>query len=296
MLENSQDRLWRRGALAPTLTLYALLAVLPVLNLFYFSFQDIEWVAGGEVREFVGLKNYALLPQDSFYGVGIKNTLFFAVVSVFFQMLFGFLLALLIVRARIDNQIYKTIFILPILIPGIVVGAIWKLMYDVDFGVINQLLDLIGIGPQPWTTRADFAMFSIIAVDVWHWTPFVFLLLFAGLRGLPEDVFEAAKVDGTPWYRELWFITLPLMMPTITVTLVFRIILAFKVFDEIYLLTSGGPGTATEVISFSIFRTFFTQDDVGYGSAMSFTTMFIISVLIVVALTFQARVKQGGAK
>lgn len=273
-----------------------MLAVLPVLNLLYFSFFDIQWIAGAEQRDFVGFENYARLPGDSFFGVGIVNTVYFAIVSVAVQMVVGFTLAYLIVRTGINSSAYKTIFILPILIPGIVVGAIWKLMFDVDFGVFNQVIGYFGYGALPWTTREGFAMFSIILVDVWHWTPFVFLLMFAGLQGLPEDVFEASVVDGTPWWRELWYITLPLMMPTLIVTLLFRIILAFKVFDEVYLLTSGGPGTSTEVISFSIFRTFFTQDDVGYGSAMSFTTMFVITLLIVVALGVQSRAARGGAR
>ncbi|WP_372803296.1 carbohydrate ABC transporter permease [Paracoccus seriniphilus] len=291
MIENLSDRRWRRLGITPLLLLYGLIAILPVLNLFWSSFFSIDWVAGAEQREFVGLGNYAKIPSDSFYGVGAANTVFFAVSTVVIQMVLGFALALVVSRSKIRSNAYRTIFILPILIPGIVVGAIWRLMFDVDFGVINQVIGLVGIEPLAWTARAGLAMLSIIVVDIWHWTPFVFLLLFAGLQGLPEDVFEAARVDGTPFWRELWCITLPLMLPTLVVTLLFRIILAFKVFDEIYLLTSGGPGTATEVISFSIFRTFFIADDVGYGSAISFTTMFVIALLIVIALGVQARAR-----
>ena len=109
----------------------------------------------------------------------------------------------------------------------------------------------------------------MIAVDVWHWTPFVFLLLLAGLESLPQDVYEAASVDGASFLQELRYITLPLMLPLIVVTLTFRLLVAFKVFDEIYLLTGGGPGTATEVVSYTIYRRFFTEGQTGYGAAMS---------------------------
>lgn len=287
MIESKADRGWRRAALMPTLLLYCGLAVLPVINLFWSSFFKIDWVDGAEQRDFVGLQNYAQLPTDSFYGVGVLNTVAFAVVTVLIQMILGFALALIVSRSGIKSKVYQTIFILPILIPGIVVGAIWRLMFDADFGVLNQMLSVFSLGPYAWTASPWLARFSVVVVDVWHWTPFVFLLLFAGLQGLPEDIFEAARVDGTPFWRELRHIILPLMLPTLVVTLMFRVILAFKVFDEIYLLTSGGPGTATEVISFSIFRSYFILNDIGLGSAMSFVTMLVIALLIVLALSVQ---------
>ncbi|MEP7329690.1 MAG: sugar ABC transporter permease, partial [Betaproteobacteria bacterium] len=129
------------------------------------------------------------------------------------------------------------------------------------------------------------ALLAIIAVDVWHWTPFVFLLLLAGLESLPQDVYEAACVDGATFWQELRYITLPLMLPTIAVTLVFRMIMGVKVFDEIYLLTGGGPGTATEVVSYTIFRRFFTEGQTGYGAAMS--------VVVLVALVLAFMVARG---
>ena len=142
-----------------------------------------------------------------------------------------------------------------------------------------------------WLSRAlrTSALASVIVVDIWHWTPFCFLLFLAGLESLPEDVLEAAKVDGARFRDELRWIILPLMLPTILVTFAFRLVLAFKVFDEVYLLTSGGPGTATEVISFTLYQRFFTEDRIGYGSAMSVAVIFIISILLVVALSTRGR-------
>ena len=133
----------------------------------------------------------------------------------------------------------------------------------------------------------------MIVVDVWHWTPFCFLLLLAGFESLPQDVYEAARVDGVGPLAELRYLTLPLMLPTIVVTFVFRLVLAFKVFDEVYLLTGGGPGTATEVLSFTIYRRFFTQDRAGYGAAMSLMAMLFVALLAILAMG-AARRRQAG--
>ena len=130
----------------------------------------------------------------------------------------------------------------------------------------------------------------MIVVDIWHWTPFCFLLFLAGLESLPQDVYEAAQIDGaTRAGRSSSTSRLPMMCPTILVTFAFRLVLAFKVFDEVYLLTSGGPGTATEVVSFTLYQRFFTEDRVGYGSAMSVVVIFLVSLLLVLALSARKR-------
>jgi multiple sugar transport system permease protein len=185
-----------------------------------------------------------------------------------------------VTRGRV---LYRSVFLLPILVPGIVIGAIWKLMYNFDFGVLNQITGVLGLPAVDWLGNGATALAAVIAVDVWHWTPFVFLLMLAGLESLPRDVFEAAHVDGATLVDELRYVTLPLMLPTITVTLVFRVLVGVKVFDEIYLLTGGGPGTATEVVSYTIFRRFFTEGQTGYGSAMSVVVLFALALLFIVA-------------
>jgi multiple sugar transport system permease protein len=186
--------------------------------------------------------------------------------------------------------LYRTIFMLPILVPGIVVGAIWKLMYNYDFGLINQAVGLIGGMPVDWLGSPQTALLSVIVVDIWHWTPFCFLLCLAGLESLPQDVYEAAKIDGASFWQELRYVTLPLMWPTLAVTLAFRLMVAFKVFDEVYLLTGGGPGTATEVVSYTIYHRFFLEDRAGYGAAMSVTVIFLVCALLAIALSSRQRV------
>lgn len=280
-----EDRLWRWTSFGPALLLTLAIGTLPLLNLFVTSFFSVSWSGGTSTWTPVGLANYAQLPADPLLQASITNTIIFAVSAVAGQMVLGFLLALLVSRIPRGRVLFRAIFILPILIPGIVIGAIWQLLLNLDFGLANQLLALIGFAPHDWLGDPATALLSVIIVDIWHWTPFCFLLLLAGIESLPEDVFEAARVDGASALQELWNITLPLMLPTIVVTLAFRLVLAFKVFDEVYLLTGGGPGTATEVISFTIYQRFFSEDRVGYGSAMSVVVIFVISILLVLALS-----------
>jgi multiple sugar transport system permease protein len=284
-----EDRVWRWLTFTPALVLLLAFSVLPILNLVAVSFLNVQWSGGRAAVTSAGLAHYRALAGDELFRAGVKNTLVFAVFAVAGQMLLGFALALLTSRATRGRIVYRTIFILPILIPGIVIGAIWKLMFQPDFGLINQIFGLVGLGPFEWLKSTSTALMSVVIVDIWHWTPFCFLLFLAGLESLPQDVYEAAEIDGATFWQELAYVTLPLMLPTILVTLAFRIVVAFKVFDEVYLLTSGGPGTATEVVSFTIYQRFFTEDRVGYGSAMSVAVIFLVSLILVLALSAHKR-------
>ena len=286
-------RRWRYYTLAPAAAVYLLITVLPIANLLAMSFHDIRWERGVAQWLYTGTQHFAALPRDPLIRAGLANTLVFALAAVAAEMLLGFFLALFASRVVTGKVAYRTIFLLPILIPGIVIGAIWKLMYNPDFGVINQLFGLIGLPVRDWLGERRLALLSVIVVDVWHWTPFVFLLLLAGLESLPQDVYEAAKIDGASAWQELRYVTLPMMLPTIAVTVVFRLIVSFKVFDEVYLLTGGGPGTATEVVSFTIYRRFFTEDRMGYGSAISVVVLFLLTLVIVLALAGLRRQRDG---
>lgn len=283
------ETLWRYLTLSPALILFFLLTLVPLASLLALSFHNVEWADRQAIWTFVGGDNYLALFSDTLFRAGISNTIIFAVVAVAIQMVIGFWMALLTVSITRGRVVYRTVFLLPILVPGIVIGAIWKLMYSFDFGVINQIFGLVGIPPQDWLGNANLALASVIVVDIWHWTPFCYLLMLAALESLPEDVFEAAKMDGATGWRLLRYVTVPLMLPAIVVTFVFRLILAFKVFDQIYLLTGGGPGTATEVISFTIYRRFFTEDRPGYGAALSIATFMAIAALIFIALRISRR-------
>jgi multiple sugar transport system permease protein len=291
--DGPDDRIWRWLTLSPALLMMLLLSVLPLANLFLTSFYNVTWVGGRPIWTAVGFNNYAALPGDELLRAGLSNTLIFAVFAVGGQMLFGFILALLCGRVTRGRVLYRAVFILPILIPGIVVGAIWKLLLNFDFGLVNQFTGLMGFDPMNWLGAKHTALASVIAVDIWHWTPFCFLLFLAGLESLPQDVYEAARIDGATIWQELVYVTIPMMWPTIIVTFAFRLILAFKVFDEVYLLTGGGPGTSTEVISFTLYQRFFREDKTGYGAAMSTSIIFLVCILLIFALSAR---KRAGAR
>lgn len=282
------------GSILPAVGFFLALAVLPVANLFFLSFMEISWIGGVVEREFVGVENYIALADDPLLKAGIVNTLILVVVATSCQVALGLALALACSSLGPSSRTYRTLFILPILIPGIIIGAIWRLMYNFQFGIINQALDAVGISGIDWLGSPSLALASVIVVDIWHWTPFSFLLLLAAVEGLPKDVSEAAKVDGATAWQEFRRVSLPLLWPAIFTTFVFRAVIAFKVFDEIFLLTSGGPGTATEVISFTIYQRFFLQDNPGYGSAISVTVIFSVALVIAIALQFRGRQDAAG--
>lgn len=288
-----RNKRWLVLSLAPVGAFFLLLSGFPVLNLLGLSVFDVEWREGAASFSYVGLENYRrLFFQETIYWAGVRNTLVFAVGVVTCQMVLGFSMALAVNRAGSAGRTILTgIFLLPIVIPPIVIGTMWRLVMGREFGLANSLLRALGLKEVDWLGNPDIALATVMFVDVWHWTPFVFLLMLAGLESLDEEVLDAARMDVTGFWQEVRHIILPLMMPTIVITVLFRIILSFKVFDEVYLLTSGGPGTATEVINFSIYRTFFRQDQVGYGSAMSVVTLFAITLMIILARGLLARRK-----
>jgi multiple sugar transport system permease protein len=170
--------------------------------------------------------------------------------------------------------------ILPILLPAVAIGSMWKLMYNFDFGLFNQIAVAAGFHPVNWLGDTRLALLAVVVVDIWHWTPFVFLILFAAIEALPQDVLEAARVDGASAWQTIRRVILPLLGPALAVAALFRAIAAFKAFDQVYLLTSGGPGTATELVSLHLNRVFFEQNQLGYGAMLSLTIIAVITATI----------------
>ncbi|MDG2196859.1 MAG: sugar ABC transporter permease [SAR324 cluster bacterium] len=272
------DRYWNVLSLAPLCLLLFFLTIIPLLSLIYTSFFKVTW-SGGYLYEGVGFQNFFDLVENKFYIPGVKNTIQFALITVIIQILIAYVISIVLNKIKY-RIIYLSIFMLPILLPPIVIGSIWRLMYGFDFGLFNYLLSYLGIMPIDWLGDPKIAFISIIILDIWHWTPFSVILLITAIEGIPKDILEAGLVDGANFLKEAYYLITPLIMPTIIVASLFRFIMSFKVFDEIYLLTQGGPGTATEVVSFSIYETYFESDNIGLGSAMSVTTLILIILIM----------------
>jgi multiple sugar transport system permease protein len=272
------DRYWNILSLAPLALLLLFLTIIPLFNLIYTSFFKVTWNQG-YIYEWVGLINFLGLTDNKFYIPGIKNTIKFALITVVIQTTIAYLIAIILNKIKY-RIIYLSIFMLPILLPPIVIGSIWRLMYGFDFGLFNYLLSYFGVMPIDWLGDPEIAFISIVILDIWHWTPFSVILLITAIEGIPKDIFEAGLMDGTNFIKEAYYLITPLIMPTIIIASLFRFIMSFKVFDEIYLLTQGGPGTATEVVSFSIYETYFESDNIGLGSAMSVITLILIVIMM----------------
>jgi multiple sugar transport system permease protein len=276
------DRTFQYWAILPTLLILLLLTLYPMVQLIRMSFSTVSFAEGRAIWEFSGLANWSTFLEDHIFSTALRNTIVFVMVTVAAEMVLGFALAILVSQIRRQAGLYRTILMIPILVPPVAIGTIWRLMYNFDFGIFNRFLIWIGLPPQTWIADPVLAMPSVMVVDIWHWVAFVFLLMLAGVESLPRETMEAARVDGASDWQLLRYVIFPLMRPTILVTLMFRTIFAFKVFDEVYLLTSGGPGTATEVVSLYINRVFFGQFRMGYGAFLSVLTILFISVLIII--------------
>ena len=276
------DRTFQYWTVAPFVITLILLVAYPTFQLIRMSVSEVDIVKGQAVWEYVGLKHLETALQDPVVPTALKNTLVFVVAVVILETTLAVMIALLVSRSKHLVGLYRTVLLIPLLVPPIAIGTMWRLMYDYNYGFINQVLKLFGVVALPtWTADPQLAMPSIILVDLWHWTSFMFLIILAGLESLPQELNEAARVDGASESQVLRYITFPLLRPTLITAVMLRTIFAFKVFDEIYLLTGGGPGTATEVISLYIYDVFSGQFRLGYASFLALGLAAIISVFVI---------------
>jgi multiple sugar transport system permease protein len=272
---------FRHWSLLPAVLAFVVLTGYPIVNLLRMSVSTIEFRGGQELWSFTPGRNWSALVSDPGLAPTVVNTLIFVAAAVIAEMVLGLALALVVGSMTRGKGLMRTLMIVPILVPPVAIGSMFKLMYNHDFGLFNQILAVVGLGPVSWLGSPSLALWSVVLVDVWHWVPFVFLILFAAVEGLPREVLEAGRVDGATRWQLLWRVTLPLLMPAITVAFLFRAILAFKAFDEVFLLTGGGPGTSSELLSLHLYKVFFEQNQLGYGAMLSIFT--IVGVLLLLS-------------
>jgi multiple sugar transport system permease protein len=227
------------------------------------------------------LANFTRLFSDGFFRTALAHTLIFTVVALFFEFTLGLALALLLNGQIRGRSIFRAGLLVPMMLPTVVVGVVWRLMLNPNFGAINGTLKRFGINTDSltWTASPRLALLSVIAVDVWQWTPFVFLVLLAGLQAIPQEPYEAARIDGSSRWQTFLHITLPLLKPAILIALLLRTMDLLRVFDQIFILTEGGPGFATETIALYIYRAAFRFFDFGYAAAMSFVLLLVTNII-----------------
>jgi len=235
-----------------------------------------------------GVSNFTRLISDAFFLTAMAHTFIYAVVALVFEFLIGLSLALLLNSQIRGRTLFRAALLVPMMLPTVVVGVVWRLMLNPNFGAINGTLKEVGVNTEPliWTASPKLALLSVIAVDVWQWTPFVFLVLLAGLQAIPQEPYEAALIDGSSRWQTFRYVTLPLLKPAILIALLLRTMDLLRVFDQIFILTEGGPGFATETISLYIYRTAFRFFDFGYAAAMSFVLLALTNVISSIYIRF----------
>jgi len=253
--------------IAPSLLVLLSLSIYPLIYSITISLQA---QSAGESRW--STENFARLFSDNFFLTALAHTFVYAIAALALELLIGLGLALLMNKQLRARGLFRATLLIPMMLPTVVVGVVWRLMLNPNFGAINGTLKYFGVNTESltWTASPRLAMLSVIAVDVWQWTPFVFLVLLAGLQAIPEEPYEAARIDGSSNWQTFRHITLPLLKPAILIALLLRTMDLLRVFDQIFILTEGGPGFATETISLYIYRTAFRFFNFGYAAAMSF--------------------------
>ncbi len=271
--------------LAPTLVVLLVVAAYPLFRTFQLSLYRANLLDYPLRPEWVGLANYAYLIRDAYWWISVKNTVIFAVVSVSLETVLGLGIALLVNAKFPLRGAMRTAMLIPWAIPTVVSAQMWRWMYNDVYGVVNDLLLRAHLIEKPlaWLADPHLVLPAIIAVDVWKTTPFMALLLLAGLQSIPEELYEAATVDGASPMQQFWFITLPLLVPALLVALIFRTLDALRVFDVIYVMSGVNPST----MSMSVYARQQLVDfgALGYGSALSTGIFLVIALFVVLYLT-----------
>ncbi len=266
----------------PALSVIGLVAIFPVFYVFYLSLH--KKVLTFNISAFTGFDNYTYLLTDSRFWNALKNTAYFTGVSVSLELLLGLSIAVLLNRAFKGKGFMRAVVLIPWTIPTVVSAKMWEWIYNTDFGILNYMLGT----KINWLGNTSWAIHAAIFMDVWKTTPFVALILIAGLQVIPKDLYSAARVDGAGSWYIFGKITLPLLMPAILIVLIFRTLDAFRVFDAVYVLTGGGPANTTETLSIYAYKVLFQLLQFGYGSTLSvivFLCVGLISIFYVKLLS-----------
>jgi ABC-type sugar transport system permease subunit len=280
--------------LAPSLLVILGVTLWPVISTFFLSFFNAP--SGlDQTRTFVGLGNYIDMLKDQTFWETIGRTLYFTVISVGLELALGLAIAQLIHSRPWGWKFLRISLIVPWAVPTIVNGAMWRWIYSADFGALNGLLMQLGLIKHyiPWLTLPEMAMNLVIVADVWHTMPFVALILQAALATLPEDLDEAAAVDGANAWQRFWKIRVPLLRPAILVALIVRTVDAFRVFDIVYIITSGGPAYKTLTITYLTYLNSFSFGKQGTGAALSFLISIFTITMALIYIKFLYRPEEA---
>jgi len=265
--------------LFPAFALIVIFLLLPLLYSFYLGFTSFI-LTRHLGPKFIGVRNYvSVFFEDPLFWRSLEITLIFTLVSVTLEFCIGLGVALLLDRVTLGKRLVRTTLLLPMMMTPVVVGLMWRFLWDSRFGLINYLLGLIAIPPVQWLASPKVALVSVILTDVWQNSSFAVLIFLATLQVLPEDLYEAADIDGASAAQSFWYLTIPLLKRAMLIVLVIRTLFAFRIFDTVYVLTDGGPADATLSLSIYVQRIAFRYFDLGYSAAVSWVMLVLCVAL-----------------
>src|SRR5690554_500458 len=260
--------------LAPSFALLGVVLIYPLFYNIYLSFFSWRYTNPDATR-FVGFDNYVKLLTDPNFWQVSEFTAIFVGLTILLEFIFGLLGALLLSSMFRSRTWLATVVLLPYLIAPIAVGLNWRLLWNYDFGLVNYFIVLLGMEPVNWLGSSQLAQVAVVITEVWRSTPFVTIILLAGLTSIPRESLEAARIDGVNAWQELWHIILPLLRPSLTIALLFQTIVKLRVFDLIYIMTAGGPGISTQPYGIYIYRTYFRYFDGGQAATIAVILMLL---------------------
>ena len=273
--------------LFPTVLLLSVFVVVPICMSVYYSMLDWDGIGKGM---FIGLQNYIDMLSDTRFTSSIKNSLLYAAFSLFLQLPFSLLLAIVVANVSRGEKFYRTTFFIPVIISGVVIGQLWQKIYNGDYGLLNAVLGMFGIEGQDWLGQENTALLAAFVPNLWQYIGYHMLIMYAGIKSISPDINEAAKIDGANKIQTAFRITIPLLKPILQVCITFSLIGALKIFDLIYVLTGGGPFFSTEVPTIYMYKTVFDSFNYGYGSAISiFVILECLILTIVLRLFFREK-------
>lgn len=276
---------------APALIVYSIYVIYPILTTLMYSFYDWDGMGAGV---FIGLQNYIDLFKDAIFWKALTNNTWVVLTSVFVQIPLGLIMALMLFAPIKGIRFFSSIYFFPFLMSTVAIGMLWVLMFDPINGMINQFINLFGFENVAWLSQTNTALFAVLLVIVWQFAPFYMILFKAAIVGIPEDLYEAAEIDGANPLTKFFRITLPLLMPTIVSSSILAIVGSLKAFDIFYIMTGGGPNHGTELLGTYMFKQAFINFNMGYASAIAFVMFFVaLFVTIIIQVMDYYRKKRG---
>ena len=282
-----------RTFLLPTVIILLALTIFPFLFCIFLTFGKVSFVGGLQIH-FAGLKNWMRLFGDERFYNALSNTILITVIAVAIEYVLGLGLALLLNTRVKGSTFFRVLFLLPMMLTPIVVGYMGRMMFNPTRGPVNHVLPLLGLPAVAWLTEPKIVLYSVILTDIWHWTPFMILILFAGLQSIPPALLEAARVDGASRWELFREVVFPLLAPASIAAILLRIVEVLKIMDKIYILTGGGPGISSESMTLFGYSLGLRAFDLAYGATIAFSLFITVLVISIIFILMTRRFQEIG--